>query len=149
MSGGTKTFVPVQIGTVWLALDAAWVREVLGERPWVPLPGASPALPGVIAWRGRAIAVVDIGALTGLANPLHPGRVRHRVVVAQFDPYTLALPVEAVREVMEVPEEEFRPPHATMQTYSAGEIDLLGVPTPVLDLPAVIRAIAPATAEGS
>lgn len=52
-----RSFVPITIHATWVAVDMATVREIGGPLTWIALPTATPALPGVAAWRGRAVAV--------------------------------------------------------------------------------------------
>ena len=96
--------LPVQVNEIWLAFDASYIQEVVGKRPWVPVPGASSRVPGIVGWRGRAVGVLDLGALLGLGGTLSPGEGRERTVVVQIGQATLAIPVDVVREVQEVSE---------------------------------------------
>jgi chemotaxis signal transduction protein len=57
------TRLPLQLHGVWLAIEASHVQEIVSGRAWVALPGASAEVPGVLAWRGRAIGVLDLGPL--------------------------------------------------------------------------------------
>ena len=73
-----RSFVPITIDATWVAVDMATVREIGGPLTWIALPTATAMLPGVSAWRGRAVAVADLAAVLGagerLASPT--GRVR-------------------------------------------------------------------------
>lgn len=102
----TLMLVPFRIDESWLAVEAELVREILSGQPWIPIPGASAALPGVTAWRGRAIAVLDIAAATGVGQPLTPDTGLPRLMVLEVDGCTAALPVDSVREVFPLAEEE-------------------------------------------
>jgi purine-binding chemotaxis protein CheW len=139
--------LPVRIDDVWIALEAAAVEEVLGATHWVPLPGAIPAVPGVIPWRGQAIAVVDIALLVGIAAPLAGGEVRPRALVAQSDGMRFAMPVDAVREVHHVEAEAVGPARTTKVRLARAEIDLEGQLMPVVDLAAAIALITGKEAE--
>jgi chemotaxis signal transduction protein len=141
--------LPVQINGRWLVLEALSIQEILGERPWVPIPGAPTHVPGVLAWRGRAIAVLDLGAITEVADPLKAGEPRPRAVVFQVGATTLAILVEAAREVREVASDRLRPPHATHQRYTLSEVEIDGVPMPIVDLGAVVEAVSGGGAEGT
>lgn len=134
--------LPVQLKDRWVALDATLVQEVLGQRPWVPIPGAPPHLPGVIAWRGRAIAVLDLGALADVAPSVTPGEARSRVVIAQVGASAIAVLADAAREVHPIAPGALRPPHATRVRFAIGEIDVGGAVVPVLDLGAAVARAA-------
>jgi len=141
----SRALLPIRVGGVWMAIDALQAREILGRRPHVALPGASAGLPGVIAWQGRAVAVVDLGALTGVCSPLQESR--ERTVVIQHGPVTFAVPVDAVREVQVASDEQVRPAHATRQRFATTEVELDRTPVSVLDLSAVVEAIRGGAAE--
>lgn len=82
---------------VWLAVPVGHVREVVGASELIPLPAASPRIPAVIEWRGRAIAIVDVGNLVDAA-PLDLGDPPPRVVVMEAAGETFGVPVDAVME---------------------------------------------------
>ncbi len=145
----SRALLPLRLADVWVAIDALHVREVLGRRLWVPIPGASAGLPGVIAWQGRAIAVVDLAALGSLGAAATAGEARERTVVVQAGGATFALPVDAVREVQVAAEGALHPPAATRQRFSTSELDLRGTPVPVLELAAVVEALTPRPGGGA
>lgn len=136
----TAVVIPVQLAGVWIALDAAHVHEVLGPRPWVPLPDAPAHVPGVIPWRGRAIAVLDLGALLGVAPALRPGELPPRMLVAQVDETAFAIPAQAAREVHTVAGIEEA--HASHVRLAQGQVTVGGVVMPVVNLPIAYAAIA-------
>lgn len=93
------SIVPVRAGSAWLGIDASRVVEVLPHRPWAPLVGMSRLVLGVIAWRGRAIAVVDTGAWADAAR--HEGPFS-RLLVVVWGNFVVALGADAVHEVQQV-----------------------------------------------
>jgi chemotaxis signal transduction protein len=132
MDTETRSFMPLVLGPHWLALEAALVREVVGTRSWLAIPGARAELPGVLAWQGRAVAVVDLAALFRLPA-LAVRAPRARTLLVELGAVTLALPVDGVREVQAVSHDAItrvEPPHAMTPT----QIDLSGERMPVLDL---------------
>jgi chemotaxis signal transduction protein len=138
--------MPVRIAGVWLALPAAVVQEVVGRERFIAVPNAVAAIPGVLPWRGRAIALVDIALVTGLGAALAPGGdTAPRHVVLHSEDCTLALPVEAVREVQTVPDTELRPQNATRMPFSSREVQLEGgALMPLLDVSELMQALAQA-----
>ncbi len=149
MATTTHALLPIQVKERWLALEALAVQEILGQRPWVPIPGAPVHVPGVMAWRGRAIAVLDIGAIAEVTEPLHPADPRPRAVVIQVGATTFALLVDAAREVREVGAERLKAPHATRHRFTLSEVDLDGVVMPIVDLAGVIEWVASAGSEAA
>jgi chemotaxis signal transduction protein len=139
------SILPLQIHGLWLAVPALAVHEILGRRPWVAIAGAPAEMPGVIAWRGRAIAMLDVGRLLEGGRPGLGDDGRRRTVVMQHGEAIIALPVDELREVKEVAEVDLRPAQQTRQRFASRELELDGVPVPLLDLGSVLDAMAPAT----
>jgi chemotaxis signal transduction protein len=136
-----RSFVPAKIGNVWVLLDALPVQEVLGARPWVPVPHSSSQIPGVLAWRGRAIAVFDLSTLLEGGESLQPGVLRPRTLIVETRSCALAMPVDMVHEVGEVAPPEIRHSHGTRMRHSAGEVEIFGSLAPILDVEKLIGEI--------
>ena len=134
--------VPVRVNDAWAALHAGRVVEILGARPWVRIPDAPARTPGVLAWQGRAVAAFDLGLLLDVGPALRVGEPRPRTVIVRVGASTLAIPVDVVREVEEVHEAELRAPHVVRHAQASHEVELRGVVMPVLDLAAVLAAVA-------
>jgi chemotaxis signal transduction protein len=136
----TVAVMPVQLSTVWVAVGAMHLQEVRGPLPWVALPGAPAYLPGVVPWRGRAIAVLDLGGLLGVAPPVQPGDPQPRMLIAQVDTTAFAIPADAVREVYTAAKVEEG--HATQIRLAHGQVVIGGQVMPVIDLAHALSAIA-------
>ena len=132
------SMLPFRVQGVWMLVEASLVQEILAARSWVPIPGARPLLPGVMAWRGKAIAVLDVGATgEGLAR-LALGEARARTVVVRVGESTLALTADAVREVRDVPEQHVRQAHAARSALASREVAIDGAVMPIVDLAALL-----------
>jgi chemotaxis signal transduction protein len=136
-----RSFVPAKIGHIWLLLDALPVQEVLGARPWVSVPHSSSQIPGVLAWRGRAIALFDLSTLLEGSERLQPGENRPRTVIVESRSCALAMPVDMVHEVGEVDSSRIRSSHGTRMRHSSGEIEIFGSLAPILDVDKLIEEI--------
>ena len=130
-----RALIPLKVASGWLAIEAASVREILGERPVVLIPGGSALLPGVVAWRGRAVAMLDLGG-GGLEVR---GTLRGRTLIVEASGSMFAIAVEAVREVAEVESSAVRPAHVTRHAHATTEVELRGEPVPILDLASLVR----------
>jgi chemotaxis signal transduction protein len=128
-----RALVPARIDQAWVLLDAEIIREILGAEPWLPIPGARAEMPGVIAWRGRAIPVVDLAAPFGFER-LSAGQVRPRTLIAEVAESIVAVPVEAAREVHAFTTNELRPCNVTHLPYASAEAELGERVLPVIDL---------------
>jgi chemotaxis signal transduction protein len=120
----------------WYLLETMRVREVLGAEPWLPIPRARAELPGVVVWRGRAVPLVDIARVLGVASGASPQRAR--TLIVSHEQGMLALPIDAAREVKSVPEDRLLPMHDEVIPYATHELDEEGVVTPVIDLDRLI-----------
>lgn len=143
-----RAFLPVCVKDAWYAVDAPLVVEVVGKRPWIPIPGASSRSPGVVAWQGRAVALVDLACVADEATA-GPLAIRDRLVVVRVGPTMLALPADVVREVHELDEETLVPPKALRLRYAAAEAELMGKTMPVLDFAALVRDLSAEHGVGS
>lgn len=129
-----RSLVPITIDATWVAIDMGMVREIGGPLTWIALPTASTALPGVAAWRGRAIAVADLAAVLGAGERLAAPTGRVRTLYVAHGTSTLAVPVDAVREPLVVADEDVRPARVRTEAFCTGEVDVEGHTTLVVDL---------------
>jgi chemotaxis signal transduction protein len=137
----TRSLLPIQVQSTWLMIDASHVREVLGLRAFTPIPGATLEIPGVIPWRGRAVTVLDLGALITGLRPLELNETRARTVIVQVGDALLALLVDAAREVQEMASSSLRPPHATDQPLASHEVVLGGTVMPIINLVTAVERV--------
>lgn len=136
-----RALVPINLEKRWLLLEAALVREVLGREPWLPVPDARPELPGVLAWRGRAIPVIDLAALLG-TTPLARREARARTLIVAHAQNVVALPVDLVREVTLFGEGTLHPVHAAPGPYATLEAQWGDGVLPVMDFAAFLTDLA-------
>jgi chemotaxis signal transduction protein len=141
-----RSFVPITIDATWVAVDMATVREIGGPLTWIALPTASAALPGVTAWRGRAIAVADLAAVLGAGERLASPTGRIRTLYLQQGASTLAVPVDAVREPLAISDDDIRPPRIRTEAFCTGEVDVEGHTTLVVDLSVLLDGYRPVVA---
>jgi purine-binding chemotaxis protein CheW len=89
------------------ALPVERVREIARLRPITPVPRVPRDLRGVISLRGEIVQVIDLRARLGLVAT-EPRRSARIVVVYAGDSGVAGLLVDAVTEVLRVPEESIR-----------------------------------------
>ena len=131
--------LPLAVGPVWLAIDASHAIEILGEARWIPVPSASALVPGVMAFRGRAVAVLDLGQVLPDVPRLERGTVRARTVVAETPAGAVAIPVDRVREVVSARDLEVRA--ARLVQGTAREVISEELCMALLDLHAVVAGL--------
>jgi chemotaxis signal transduction protein len=135
-----RALVPARIGQAWVLLDAEIIREILGAEVWLPVPGARAEMPGVIAWRGRAIPVVDLAAPFGVQR-LNTGETRARTLIASVAESIVAVPVDAAREVHGFSTTQLKPVSVTTLPYAVAEAELFDRILAVVDLPRFVSEI--------
>jgi chemotaxis signal transduction protein len=135
-----RALVPAKLETAWFLADASLIREILGTEVWMPIPGARAEMPGVIAWRGRAIPVADLAAPFGLAKLL-PGQPRARTLIVAVEDSIVAVPVDSAREVHAFRPDELRPCNVTTLPYASAEAELFERVLPVIDLSKFVAEI--------
>ncbi|HYQ00952.1 MAG TPA: chemotaxis protein CheW [Polyangiaceae bacterium] len=128
--------LPILLESNWYLIETQRVREVLGAQPWLPIPRARAELPGVIVWRGRAVPLVDIARVLGVAGAANAQRAR--TLIVSHDQGMAALSIDAAREVKSVPQDRLLPMHDEIIPYATHELDEEGVVTPVIDLARLI-----------
>lgn len=145
--GQLIAFMPVRLQEHWVLVDATCVVEVTGAIQWLPLPQAGRSLPGVCAWRGRALALVDLGHVLGVDNREWTSSPRTLIVRSQAG--TLAIPIAEARAVVWIAEERVLPQQATSLPYMSGEVDDGVSASSVLDLPLLLKALGPSESHGT
>lgn len=90
------------------AIPVERVREIVRMRAITPMPRVPAAVLGVIALRGEVIQVLDLRRRLGLP-PVEAGRRTRIVVLHGEDGRVTGLLVDAVNEVLRLPEDAIRP----------------------------------------
>jgi purine-binding chemotaxis protein CheW len=96
----TAVHLRVLVGGEQYALAVEHVAEVLELSEVTPVPGAPPALLGLLNLRGETLSVVDLASALGL-----PGEHRRaRLVVASDNGRRAGLAIDAVLDVATLPQ---------------------------------------------
>lgn len=114
---GEQQVVVFNIGQQAYAVEIGWVREVVVWSEPVPLPGAPPAVQGVINLRGQVIPVIDLGQRLGMARCREGSAAR--IMVVELGERAAGLVVDGVSEVMTLPAEVVEPPSPVAQARAA------------------------------
>lgn len=125
------------------ALVSAAVREIARWRAPTPVPGAPALLPGIISQRGVVLPIVDLRLL--LALPAAPPDRETRLVICQHEPVDLALLVDGVDDLVQLPADQLAQPPAGLEPRRAHLLAAVArhddQPLAILDLPALIAAV--------
>jgi len=90
------------------AVPVERVREIVRMRPVTPVPRTPDEVRGVISLRGEMIELIDLRRRLSLGS-IEPSRRTRIIVVKTNDDEVVGLLVDAVREVLRVPEEAIQP----------------------------------------
>jgi purine-binding chemotaxis protein CheW len=105
-----RELLRVEVAGVPYALPIERVREIVRLRPLTHIPRVPEIVLGVISLRGEILQVLELRQALG-AGSAPPGRRARIVVMHGDDGEAAGLLVDAVTEVMRVPESElFEPP---------------------------------------
>src|SRR5262249_51588422 len=107
----------LQLAGELYGLPSGSVREVLRYRPYTPVPGAPPALPGILSQRGTILPIVELRALLGLE--LTPVTRATRLVVVAHQDIDMALLAEAVLDLAALPADIVEPLPAALDPARA------------------------------
>jgi purine-binding chemotaxis protein CheW len=99
-------------------LPAADVLQMESYDGATHVPGAPAFVAGIIQVRGRVVPVVDLRMRFGLEAA--PRTLDSRVIVAQHQDRTVALLVDASREVLEIAPEQLQAPPQMMTEGTPG-----------------------------
>ncbi len=103
---GTREFVVFLLGGGEYGLPIADVREIVRYTPPRQMPGMRPGVLGLVQVHGRLLDVVDVRGTLGLAGDAEP----RELVVVDHDGRSVAMPVEAIRQVVSVAPAALREP---------------------------------------
>jgi len=98
----SEPLILITVQSLKLLVAARYVREVLGERDWIPIPGTRPEIPGVIGWGRRAVAMLDLARVVPDLQPIRVGEKRPRLLLLQVADNHLAIPADSVSSIIDV-----------------------------------------------
>jgi purine-binding chemotaxis protein CheW len=96
----------------YLGIPVERVQEVLRSQPLTPVPLAHAHIGGLLNLRGQIVTALDLRARLGL-GPREADAPSANIIVSTDDG-PLALVVDAFGDVVEVTEDRFEPPPATL-----------------------------------
>ncbi|MGB9661446.1 MAG: chemotaxis protein CheW [Moorellaceae bacterium] len=103
-----EQLVVFQLAGETYGVDIAHVHEIIRLQPITQVPRTPSFVEGVINLRGRIIPVIDLHKRFGL--PLAEATNNTRIMVVEVNGITVGMIVDAVLEVLRLPEENIEPP---------------------------------------
>ena len=108
----TREYVTLTIAGQWFGIPVLTVQDVRGPGDVARIPLADPVIAGSINLRGRIVTVIDMRKRLGLKP--RPDDKPGMNVVVEHGGNLYSLLIDAVGEVMEVPEDTFEKNPATI-----------------------------------
>lgn len=135
--------LPVKLKDTWVTVAAERVREIVGAQQWLRMPNSTPQMPGLLAWRGQAIPLIDFALVLGIhsdaASPDSAGM--GRILVIQHGHNTAGLAVDEAREVCRISDADLLAAHSTKLRFAVREVDADGLVMPVIDLGQMLQEL--------
>ncbi|QJU57453.1 chemotaxis protein CheW [Sphingomonas sp. AP4-R1] len=102
-----RQIITFQIGEQFLGVDILAIREIRAWSPTTLLPQVPEHVRGVVNLRGTVLPVIDLSARLGwgLIEPT----ARHVIIVVQIGDQLHGLIVDAVNDIVSLPEEGLQP----------------------------------------
>lgn len=117
-------YLTFTIGQVSYALEIGIVTEIIGLQKITPVPNVPPFIKGVINLRGKVIPVMDVRARFHLEEQLYHDRTC--IIVVEVEGSSVGLVVDAVSEVLDLPEQNIEPTPSLGQSTESRCISGLG-----------------------
>ena len=133
--------LPIKVGTIWLALPALQVVEIVDQAPPLFLPRAPAHVPGLLNLRGTALPLLSVATFLDLPES-REGAGFPRVVVVAAAEMTVGLLCNAVLGVIPAGDCTTRPPSdpsGKLVGLAVAEIDVVGRIATVIDLAALLE----------
>jgi len=117
-------YLTFTIGSVAYALEIGIVTEIIGLQGITPVPNVPHFIKGVINLRGKVIPVMDVRARFQLEEQAYHDRTC--IIVIEVESATVGLVVDAVSEVIDLPEDAIEPTPSLGQSSESRCIQALG-----------------------
>jgi purine-binding chemotaxis protein CheW len=123
-STAERQVVAFRLGNETYAMDISYIHEIIRMKEITFVPRAPHYMRGVINLRGRIVPVMDLRARLGL--PTHEETAQSRIIVVEANGESIGLIVDAVLEVLRLPEDQIEPPIQADNAENANYVSGLG-----------------------
>jgi purine-binding chemotaxis protein CheW len=112
-----KQLVVFALASEHYGMDISVVESIIKMQPITAVPRTPAFIEGVTNLRGAVLPVIDLRKRFGL--PAAEAGKDTRIVVVEMNEQTVGMVVDAVSEVLDVPEENIEPPPAIVTTLDS------------------------------
>lgn len=135
-----RELLSFRVGEQEYSVDIMSVREIRGWTRPTPLPHSASYVRGVINLRGTVLPIVDLSRRLGIS--VQEASERNVIIVARIRHQTVGLLVDAVSDILAIPDSEMQPPPEMAADNGRGFVKSLtivdGRMLRILDLEAVL-----------
>ncbi|MGL5806920.1 MAG: chemotaxis protein CheW [Xenococcaceae cyanobacterium] len=112
-------FSTFYLNDTYFGINIETVQEVIRHRDTTPIPLAPPDICGLIDLRGQIVPVVDLQSRLGMQTDTFIRAIadenRYNIILRDDDDELVSLLVGDIGDVLELPDEDFEPPIASLQ----------------------------------
>ncbi|MFM2315589.1 MAG: hypothetical protein RLZZ04_4867 [Cyanobacteriota bacterium] len=112
-------FTTFYLNDTYFGIDIQTIQEVIRHRPTTPIPLAPSDICGLIDLRGQILPVIDLQSRLGIeidtAILSVADEERYSIILRDDDDELVSLLVGEIGDVLELADEDFEPPIATLQ----------------------------------
>lgn len=134
----TRRLLVFLVGGRPAAAEMDTVREIVPSVPVTRLPGAPPTVSGLINLRGTIVTVLDAGTYLGRAPWRRWGGL---ILLAGYGERVIGVGIDDVRDIHDVPEDQFGAAPADAPPGVCGVVDLGDERAVLLDVQAIVREV--------
>ncbi|MZP29906.1 chemotaxis protein CheW [Heliobacterium undosum] len=121
---GEIQLVVFRLGTEEYGVPITQVQEINRLLTPTKIPQAPSFVEGIINLRGKIIPIIDLKKRFGLAQEEHTANTR--IIVVNVERHTVGIIVDAVTEVLRMPQSAIEPPPPMISTISSDYLKGVG-----------------------
>jgi purine-binding chemotaxis protein CheW len=118
--GQERQIVAMHLGDEVYGIDISNIDTVITPQPITPVPQTPDYIKGVMNLRGRILPVIDLRARFKISGKLD--QADHRIVIVEVEDLAAGLIVDAVSEVLRLPDSSIQSPSDLL---NAAELDVI------------------------
>ncbi|MEN9521360.1 MAG: hypothetical protein RLZZ381_3948 [Cyanobacteriota bacterium] len=110
-------FTTFYLNDTYFGIDVQTIQEVIRHRSTTPIPLAPGDICGLIDLRGQILPVIDLQSRLGIETDtaITDDEEQYNIILRDDDDELVSLLIGEIGDVLELADEDFEPPIATLQ----------------------------------
>jgi purine-binding chemotaxis protein CheW len=110
-------FTTFYLNDTYFGIDVQTIQEVIRHRSTTPIPLAPGDICGLIDLRGQILPVIDLQSRLGIETDtaIRADEEQYNIILRDDDDELVSLLIGEIGDVLELADEDFEPPIATLQ----------------------------------